>query len=183
MLRMVNDMSYKFSDVAGEMGYYLSAIMTNFKIKALISLVPTPFILYLGESSFFFEVWFALGIIDLIAGVSLALAQGVFCRTRLYGWVGKMLTHALTIMLFGVLSILLSELINMRVPLLDWFIFVLVITETLSVLKSAELLGMPVPAFALVLVEKMHDRAKRKADDLVDGLNQTKPEGENDHNA
>jgi phage-related holin len=168
-------MSYRFSDVASEIQYHLIHVLTNFRFKAILACIPSSFSHYFGGNWHFVEIWFALNVIDLFLGVALALktpgetpGESSFSRAKLYGWITKSLTHICTILLFGVMTIMLSTLSGYTVPLVDWFLFVLVLTETASILSSADQLGLPVHPLAKTLVQKLRKRAETKIDDLTE---------------
>ncbi|MDR1367250.1 MAG: phage holin family protein [Candidatus Accumulibacter sp.] len=169
-----DDMAYKFSDVGGEMSYHLAGVFSGIKFKALVASVPAAFSTYFGGNWGFFETWFALSVIDLVFGVAHALKTDSFSRAKLYGWIVKALTHMLTILVCGVITVMLIGLTGHSFPLIDWFIFVLVLTEAASILKSAEKLGLPVHPLAKALIEKLRKRATGKLSEIAEGKEEEK---------
>lgn len=176
-----DDMAYKFHDVGVEIQYHVASILSGIKFKALVAGIPAMFATYFGGDWRFFEVWFALSVLDLVLGVALALKTSSFSRAKLYGWVVKALTHTGTILIFGVITVMLIGLTGHALPLIDWFIFVLAVTESASILSSAEKLGLPVHPLARALVEKCRRRAEAKLDALTSGKeNEANKERETD---
>jgi phage-related holin len=163
------DMAYRFHDVGAEMAYHLQGVFGGIGIKALVASIPAAFESTFGGNWGFFETWFALSVIDLVLGVVLALKTSSFSRARLYGWVIKALTHLCTILVFGVITVMLTGLTGHSAPLIDWFIFVLVLTEVASIIKSADKLGLPVHPLVKALVVRLRRRAETKLKSLASG--------------
>jgi phage-related holin len=162
-------MAYKFSDVGVEMNYHLAGILGGIKIKALIASVPAAFASTFGGNWGFFETWFVMSVIDLVLGVAFALKTSSFSRAKLYGWVIKALTHMGTILICGAITVMLIGLTGRSVPLIDWFIFILVLTEAASIIKSADNLGLPVHPLLKALVVRLRRRAEAKLRAMADG--------------
>jgi phage-related holin len=167
-------MTYRFADVVGEMQYHFDHIVDSFPLKALVATIPSAFAASFGGDWRFFETWFVLSVFDLFLGVALALktpgaepGQSAFSRDKLYGWAVKMLTHTCTILLFGSMTIMLSVLTGYKMPIIDWFVFILALTEAASIVKSADGLGLPVHPLAKRLLEKLRVRAAAKINDLA----------------
>jgi phage-related holin len=168
-MNAVDEMSYNFRDVGVEMSYHATGILSGIKFKALFASVPAAFASYFGGNWGFLEMWFVLSVIDLVFGVAFAFKAGVFSRLKLYGWAVKALTHMITILICGVITVMLTRLTGYAAPLIDWFIFILVLTEAESILKTADKLGLPVHPLAKALVAKCKRRAESKLDELVGG--------------
>lgn len=161
--------SYRFADVATEIQYHLGGIFAGFKFKALVASVPALFSSVLGGDFHFFEAWFALNIVDLVLGVVLAYKTAEFTRARLHGWVVKTLTHMGTILLFGVVTVLFHKLTGNPAPMLDGFLFVLVLTESVSILDSADMLGLPVHPLLKAIVVRLRRRTEAKLKAIAGG--------------
>ena len=182
-------MSYTIADVTLEISYYLRNITDGASIKGILAVFPALFsALFMGEW-YFFILWFLFNVIDLFLGVWLALktkdpesGRSVFCRERLYGWVIKTLTHAGTIFIFGAVTVMISTLSGRIIPIIDWFIFILVLTEMASILNSANLLGLPIPPFALIFVRKLKGGAEKKIERVTELLTEEIRNGESNDN-
>lgn len=159
---------YKIHDVAEGMNYYLGGIFCGIEWKALVASVPAAFSTYFGGDWGFLETWLILNFIDLVFGVILALKTSTFSRSKLYGWVIKTLTHMCTILVFGVVTVMLAGLTGYATPLIDWFVFILVLTEAASILQSADKLGMPVHPLARIVVNKLRRRVETKIKKMAD---------------
>ena len=161
-------------ETGNSMSQHLDQIFAGIQIKAALASVSALFISALGGGWFIFELWFILNVIDLICGVSLAIKDDCFSRRRIYDWVIKTFTHILTIILIGFVSFTLSYLAKYNIPILDWFVFVLVLTEVASIFNSLIKLGLPVPPLAQKIVAKIRNRTESKIDDFTDGDDEQK---------
>jgi phage-related holin len=164
-----DDMSYKFHDVGVEIQHHLSRILSGIELKATVASVPALFTTYLGGDWYLAEAWFAFMMLDLVFGVAHGLKTSSFSRARLYGWVVKALTHAGTLLMIGVVTIMLKRLTGYPVPLLDLLVFVLALTEAASILATADKLGLPVHPLVKTLVVKLRRRAEAKLREIADG--------------
>lgn len=151
--------------------YYASRIADSFTLKAAIATIPIAFTSELLGNWKLLELWFLLNVIDLILGIIIAIKEKKFDRRRLYGWVTKTLTHVLTIILVGIMTQGLYIATGHIVPILDWFIFVLLLTEVTSVLDSFIKLGAPVHPVAKDIVEQLRRRSAKQIKNLGDSEN------------
>lgn len=167
-------MAYSFLEVFNEIGYYCERILTGFTIKAVLATLPTLFAAYLTGDWYIFELWFIMNAIDLALGITLALktrdpktGRNRFSRRRVYSWVVKTLTHMLTIILVGLVTVAFSRVSGYSVPVIDWFMFILLLTEIASVLDSAGKLGLPIHPVAKSLVDRLRRKSEKKIEQLT----------------
>lgn len=168
-------MSYSsFGEVFHEVVYYGERILTGFTVKAMLATLPALFTSYLTGDWYIFELWFVMNVADLFLGVIIALKTkdevtglSKFSRRRLYSWVVKTLTHMLTIILVGLVTVAFSRISGYTVPVIDWFMFILLLTEIASVLNSASKLGLPIHPVAKSLVERLRRKSERKIEQLT----------------
>lgn len=153
--------------IGKRMTHYIDQILAGFQIKALVSTIPALFTTYLGGDWYIFEIWFLMNFIDLICGVIVAQKYAVFSRIRVYGWVVKTLTHVLTIIFVGLASAIFSSVSGYPLPILDWVLFILVLTEMASIIDSFVKLNLPVPALCVKIISKIRHRAEKKIDDIL----------------
>lgn len=158
-----------FSDVGIASMQHLEQIFAGFQIKAALASVSALFVSALGGDWYIFELWFIMNAIDLFCGVLLAVKVNRFARRRVYGWVVKTFTHVLTIILVGLVSYVFSLVSGYPVPVLDWFMFVLLLTEVASIIDSLVKMGLPVPPLARKIVTKIRRKSEAKLDELTSG--------------
>ena len=120
-------MAYSFSEASGEVFGHWYQIVNAFSLKAAIATLPTLFSAYLMGDWYIFELWFIMNFCDLALGVTLACTEKKFSCRRLYGLVTKTLTHTITIILVGVLTFAFSTVSGVVIPVLDWFMFILIL--------------------------------------------------------
>ena len=163
-----NTAAQTFLEVGAETVQHLDQIFTGFQIKMALAGVSSLFVSVLGGDWYVFELWFAMNVVDLICGIALAVRGNCFSRRRVYGWVVKTFTHILTIILVGLVSFTFSYLARYSIPVLDWFMFVLLLTETASVFDSLIKLGLPIPPLARKLVVRIRRKTEANLAEIID---------------
>lgn len=172
---------YSLTEVAAGMEHYIDQIFESFGLKAGFAAIPAVFVAFLGGNWHLFEAWFILNIVDLAFGVMVALksidpvtGHCRFSKRKIYGWVVKTLANMVTIIMVGIVTVFFAQVSGFAVPVIDWFMFILLLTEITSILDGADRLGFPVHPLARAIVAKIRRTTEHKIDEALDGAEAVK---------
>jgi toxin secretion/phage lysis holin len=150
--------------VRDETVYFTKQMLGGLPWKALLAFLVIPLDWAFQGQYLYVGTWFGFSVLDMLLGATYAIRQEQFCWTLLQGWVVKMITHMVTIILFGFLQHAGNELLDSHFPLVHWIVFILCITEALSILRNADHLALPVPKIASTLLQKLQKKANSQLD-------------------
>lgn len=164
---MQEQQTHTFIGVGQGTMQHLDQIFTGFPIKGVLAALPALFASHLSGDWHIFELWFVANAIDLVLGVVLTQKYARFSHRRVYGWVIKTFTHMLTIILVGIVSYTFASVSGYPAPILDWFMFILLLTEVASIIDSLGKLGLPVHPLAQKIISKIRRKSEVKLDELT----------------
>ena len=160
-----------FLEVKQDLVYYFSQIWAGWPIKATVGAgvccLASLYTNFFYGNAVLVLLWLLLVTVDLLLGVGVALQRHKFTLVRLKKFVAKVFAHAVTIGIMGLLNHALSAAFGMEMPILNWFMCVLLCTEGASILVNMDKLGWPVPKIAHKIISKMDKKANAAIDDCL----------------
>ena len=119
------------------------------------------------------HVLFAYGfvfLVDLAVGILAALKRREFSRKRLELWTVKLVVHALCVLLVGLIDLAIVRALRdaFHPPVLNLVVCVLLTGEVGSILANLQEMTGKVPPFLMRFSERVHEKAKRRFDDILE---------------
>lgn len=139
---------------------YLGQLMFGVWIKILLGGLLTVFTnIFFGDIVIagFYAIFLAA---DLFLGVLYAKVVGTYTKRKLYGFVKKVVTCAIMLIIIGIISHSLFRITDVVIAMINWLMFVFILTEAVSIIDNLEKLGMPVhPVIKVVMKALRHKSA------------------------
>jgi phage-related holin len=155
-------------EVAFRMREDLSSLFYAFWLKLLAALVLAgAFTRYIGGEPGLLEIYVAVFTLDLVMGVVRALKTKSFRIALLGMWVIKLLTHFMCLTLVGLMW-KASEFVFGSFPVLvNYFLFVMILTEAVSIVDNAARAGLPVPPMLSFMLVKLKRKGIKTLNQIV----------------
>jgi phage-related holin len=152
-----------------EVKYYISQVVLGIYWKGTLGAAILFFTDFLHGDLTVLQIYLIIFAVDLALGSFRAYKEKRFEKRKLYRWPLKFLTHMSSVVLVGTLGVMLMLVSGSEASLvlINWYILLLTLTESSSVLNNAVLLGLPVPEVEQKLVFKMRKKAYKRIDELA----------------
>ncbi len=141
---------------------YFEEIFSNFDIKAILAVIASFYTNYMAGEISLLIIYLGFNFLDLFLGTYRAIKEGRFSSTRFGQWTQKFLTHMLIIVMSGLLNYSVNTATDFRIPLLDFFLVLLIATEGISAINHMLLLSWPVPKIAVTIFQHTKKDAENK---------------------
>ena len=148
----------------------LAGIVQGFPYKALLTAPPVLFYsAVFGGDPYVFIAYCVAFLLDLVVGIYSAIKRQVFDLNKLSLWVVKTIVHALCILLMALLDIaLIHALRGFHFPILDIVVAIMLAGEVTSTLVNLQEATGRVPPFLLKATAKLHHKASRRFEAMID---------------
>ena len=143
---------------------YICTAADKYTLKMIISITGAAYAdMSGGEPKLLTALLLVLGF-DIFFGMLRAIKDHEFSLHGLQHGVVKLLTYCLTIFLVCVISGAANTSFGMNMHIQDFFMFYMLTTEVLSILRNMKRIGLPVPG----LVERIAMGAQHKSEEALD---------------
>jgi phage-related holin len=156
----------------------LSQVFYALHIKSLLALPASILTHYLASDVSIFIIYLFIMFLDLIAGVAKALKTKTFRAQYLNRWVLKLGTQIFVIFLFGLTYYAFFLASGITFPILNYLVFILLITESVSIIDNMTKCGLPVPPIVRYLLNLIRRKAVNSVVSNIDLKEETPPEEE-----
>lgn len=157
---MVKHLSGAVNGAYNDTIQYLGQLMFGVWIKILLGAVLAAFTnIFFGDIVIagFYAIFLAA---DLFLGVLYAKVVGTYTKRKLYGFVKKVVTCGIMLIIVGIISHSLFRITGVVIAMINWLMFVFILTEAVSIIDNLEKLGMPVhPVIKVVMKALRHKSA------------------------
>lgn len=138
--------------------YYLSQLGGGWNIKVPLAALAGFYTTTLNGDWLMVTGFYILTFVDLVFGTVVAIQRRQFSVRRFGKWIIKVGTYTACIVMVGFAHTSVIRMSDMRIPILDGFLIVLITTEIMSIFCNISKAGLTVPPFALKLVSSIHDK-------------------------
>ena len=177
-------MSYNFTQVGLEISYHLNRLMEGIAPKLGLAIAPAAVLTHLHINAYALYVWLFFMFLDLVLGVVWAISVDRFSRSKLYGWVVKLLTHSIALCLVGLLASVffllpVAGFLEEGVQgLMTCALLVMILTEFVSIMDTSIKLNLPVPPVAARVVKGLQKRVDNNISHILGEREEAKKDRE-----
>lgn len=170
-------------EVLLDAGYYLNQLMSGIGIKAFIASFAGLYSGLLNGQWFLVLVFYFLTLIDLAFGTTAAVIRKKWSVHRFGKWVIKLITYSVCILVVGLVNGSLAritgnfEILAFKIPLLDCFLILLIVTEAMSIFCNLDRMGWAPPVEAMRIINNIHNKTVDRIDEATKTTNPP-PEGD-----
>lgn len=144
--------------------YYLAQIKDGWIEKIAIGGVITSVFSFFGGNVLIYYIFLGSTIGDFILGALHGKKQnGHISLEKLRKGVLKFVAQSIYIILAGLAGVLL-RLADVPIPILNWFVCYLSLSELASVMRHLDYLGMKTPPVLKMFIDKSQGKIKEKID-------------------
>ncbi|MDR2142162.1 MAG: phage holin family protein [Deltaproteobacteria bacterium] len=123
----------------------LAQVFYAFHLKSLLALPASLMVHYATTDVTVLYIYLVIMILDLIAGVIRAIKTKTFHPKYVNRWFLKLGAQMFVIFLCGITYYAFFLVSNISLPILSYLKFVLLITESVSLVNNVSKIGLPVP--------------------------------------
>lgn len=148
---------------------HVAQLVSGFEWKWILATLGTIIVDYFSGDIALLYMYMGILFADFVAGTLLACSRKEFSPYKLYGWVRKFITHMEAILLFCVVQHAGYRAFGLDVSAINFILFILISTESVSIYNKMNAMGMPLPKIFVVLPELINEMAARKLGNLIGG--------------
>lgn len=155
-------------EIRNRLTYNMDQLLEGAWLKSVIATAGVFFVEVLYGDLIVLNIYLLFLFLDLILGVVKSKVYGTYRVKEIGRWVGKLLTHLLVILLFGLVCNSLFTTSGFLIPTVNWLLFCLTITELASILDNLRKLGAPVPPIVYKFLKILRRQAAKKLSTYVE---------------